>query len=82
MTTTDKPKTFAVDGLIQVHWQKIDEPNQTQMVGQGGDFKTAEDMHEWIRELVDRRKEECPDGWQPMVCDSTSGFFMWAAPSA
>jgi hypothetical protein len=79
MTTTDEPRTFAADGLIQVHWQNIDDASKTEMVAQGGEFNTAEEMHEWIREVVDRRKEECPEGWRPMVCDSTSDFFVWAA---
>jgi hypothetical protein len=82
MTTTDEPRTFAEDGLIQVHWQKIDDASKTEMVAQGGEFKTAEEMHEWIREVVERRKSECPEGWQLMVCDSTSEYFVWAAPSA
>ena len=83
MSTTESPKTFAADGLIQVHWQKIGDCDQTQMVAQGGDFKTAEEMQEWIREVVERRKSECPEGWQPMVCDSTSEYFVRSAkPSA
>ncbi len=83
MNTKDKPNIFAADGLIQVHWQKIDETNKTELVAQGGDFKTPQEMQEWIREVVERRKSECPEGWQPMVCDSTSEYFVWAAkPSA
>lgn len=71
----------SVDVLIQIHWQSISDSNQTEMVAQGGDFKTSDEMQEWIREVVQRRKDECPDGWQPMVCDSTSDYFVWAAPS-
>ena len=67
------------EALIQVHWQKLNEPSKTEMVAQGGEFETAEEMHEWIREVVERRKDECPDGWIPMVCDSTSDHFVWAA---
>jgi hypothetical protein len=77
--TTNQPKTFAADGLIQLHWQKIDDPSKTEWVAQGGDFATPEEMQNWIREVVDRRKEECPEGWHPMICDSTSDYFVWAA---
>lgn len=76
---TTEQQTFA--GLIQVHWQKIGDCSKTEMVAQGGDFKTPEEMHEWIREVVDRRKDECPEGWEPMVCESSSDYFVRAMAS-
>lgn len=65
--------------LIQVHWQNVADPRQTEFVAQGGEFTDAAVMYDWIKDVVQRRHSECPEGWQPMVCDSTSDYFVWAA---
>ena len=67
--------------LIQVHWQNVADCRQTEFVAQGGGFADAAAMYAWIKEVVQRRHSECPEGWQPMVCDSTSDYFVWAAKS-
>ena len=63
--------------LIQVHWQNLDNCNETQMVAQGGDFTTVTEAREWVKEVVSNN--ECPEGWKPLVVDSTSEYFVWAA---
>lgn len=65
--------------LIQVHWQNIANCRETEFVAQGGSFTDAAVMYDWIKEVIQRRQSECPIGWQPMVCDSTSDYFVWAA---
>lgn len=65
--------------LIQVHWQNIADSRETKFVAQGGSFADAGSMYDWIKDVVQRRQSECPAGWSPMVCDSTSDYFVWAA---
>lgn len=76
---TSEVKSFAEDGVIQLHWQKIDEPSKTQMVAQGGEFQTCEELQSWLQSMLSEKKKECPDGWQPVICDSNSDLFWWAA---
>jgi len=76
------PKTFAADGLIQLHWQNCSDRNETVMVAQGGGFETVGYMQEWIQEVLSRRGIECTEGWQPMICDSTSKYFVRSALTA
>lgn len=66
----------APDLLIQLYWQKIDESDKTEFVAQGGYFETANEMYRWIRETVESRKSECPEGWHPMLCDARSKYFL------
>ncbi len=75
-------EAFAADGLIQLHWQDPNDLSKTLMVAQGdsSDFETSEEAHEWIREVIERRKDDCPEGWRPMICDSTSKHF-WVTPA-
>jgi hypothetical protein len=72
-------KTFAPDGLIQVHWQNRSDLNVTTMVAQGGEFATAGEMMDWINETLRNHAESCPEGWGPMICDSTSSYFWMQA---
>lgn len=65
--------------LIQLHWQNIADCRQTEFVAQGGHFTHVAVMYDWIKEVVQRRQSECPAGWRPMVCDSTSDYFVWDA---
>ena len=82
MASNEVP-VFAADGLIQLHWQNREEPDKSEMVAQGGDFASAEEMQAWIQEMLDKHGEGCPDECQPMICDSKSVHFWWAKnPSA
>lgn len=65
--------------LVQLHWQNVADCNQTEMVAQGGEFSTGEELHEWMSQTIKKHKGNCPEGWQPMICDSNSKYFVWAA---
>ena len=54
--------------LIQFHWQNPKVPNETEFVAQG-EFDNPESVNVWARELIERRGNEKPDGWVPMLCD-------------
>jgi len=64
--------------LFQLHWQNRENPRQTDLVGQF-ESDDGRKVEEWARELVGRRRSECPDGWVPMLCDETSDYFVLAA---
>ena len=76
---SNKTPVFAADGLIQLHYQNREEPDKSEMVAQGGDFTSAEEMLDWIREMSDKYGKDCPEECQLMICDSTSVHFLWAA---
>lgn len=76
---TEQVTKYDASSLIQVHWQNVADWRQTEFVAQGGSFTDAAVMYAWIKEVVQRRQSECPAGWRPMVCDSTSNFFVWGA---
>jgi hypothetical protein len=65
---------FAIDGLIQVHWQNPANTDETQMISQGC-FDDSEEMIAWARKQIDEKKSSCPSGWIPMLCDRTSQHF-------
>jgi hypothetical protein len=71
--------------LYQLHWQNlsIDKHNETEFVAQAGseDFPNADALVAHFREIIERRKAECPEGWGPMICDETYGGFAWAPGS-
>lgn len=79
MTTHSKQGNDPENGLIQLHWQDLSDPQTTLLVAQGGPFRTPDELEEWIRSAVAKSKTEfptqCPDGWVPMLCDSTSSYF-------
>ena len=77
--TSNKTPVFAADGLIQLHYQNREEPDKSEMVAQGGDFTSAEEMLDWISQMSDKYREDCPEECQLMICDSTSVHFLWAA---
>ena len=61
--------------LVQLHWQNISNPDQTEFVAQG-EFDNADAVHAWARELCERRRGEVPDGWVPMLCTEDSSYFV------
>lgn len=63
--------------LVQLHWQNLSDPTETIMVGQTEWSDSSPDVHTWARELAERRKSECPEGWCPMVCTEDHESFWW-----
>lgn len=73
-----KSEKLIDDTIIQLHWQNRSATSETELVAQGGDFQSTEEMFGWINRMVREKRDECPDGWCPMICDKTSEFFVWA----
>lgn len=62
---------------LQLHWQSRENPSETILVAQWfvpdeyDEKNHTEADFEWhamVQEVIIRRKEEIPDGWNPMVC--------------
>lgn len=70
------------EALIQVHWQNRDTPSETILIAQGGDFDTPLELNEWTERMFREHRSECPEGWEPMVCDWCSEHFVKAAEPA
>ena len=67
--------------LVQLHWQNRDNLDQTEFIAQG-DFASADEMHGWAREIIDRRGSEMPDGWIPLiVAEDHPRFVLQVAPA-
>lgn len=64
--------------LVQLHWQNRANLRETIMVSQS-DVASNDDVRTWLNDVMDRRREEMPDGWIPMVCTEHSRHFEWAA---
>ena len=60
--------------LIQLHWQKWNQPEATVLVAQG-DLRSNEELQEWVCDLLQRRGGECPDRWLPLICNEESPLF-------
>jgi hypothetical protein len=69
-------KMFALDGLVQLHWQNPAKPETTELVAQGGPFLSVGAINQWLVETYDRQAAHRPLGWVPMICDSTSEHFV------
>lgn len=67
-------------GIFQLHWQRRDDPTQTEFVAQASaiELGSTDAVLEHFRSVIERRKEECPDGWMPMVCDAECDRFVTA----
>lgn len=79
MTQTEiKAGKAEVSTLIQLHWQNPQDVQKTEMVAQGGNFKSTEEMFAWINRMIRKKRDQCPEGWSPMICDATSDYFVWA----
>ena len=63
--------------LYQLHHQKCNDLDQTKMIAQR-DFDTQgeTDCREWCEEVDSRHP--CQKGWQWLMCDETSKYFVWA----
>jgi hypothetical protein len=60
--------------LWQLHWQKMSDQKLTKFIAQG-DFDSADDVGEWARKIIEKRKKEIPDGWGPLLCDDKAPMF-------
>lgn len=66
--------------LYQLHWQNRSNLKQTEFVAQTSTDEVApEDIPAHFQEIIERRKDECPEGWVPMVCTEDYEGFVWAA---
>lgn len=67
--------------LYQLHWQHRTEHHRTIFVAQteANNRDEAEDVLKHFGEVIDRRKDECPEGWCALVCDETYERFELAA---
>lgn len=63
--------------LYQLHWQNRENLDQTEMVAQC-DLPPHE-VAQHFMEIAMRRKDECPEGWVPMICNEESKYFVRAA---
>lgn len=62
--------------LAQLHWENP-ATHETIFVAQT-QWKDADTFREWMREVVERRQSECPEGWMPLVCTETAPMFVKA----
>lgn len=63
----------------QLHWQNVDDLRETIFVAQSA--LPCDEALKRFREVIDRRKDECPKGWTPLVCNQDSNHFVKAAPA-
>lgn len=63
--------------LAQLHWQNRENPKETILVMQG-EFNSADEadqLLEKFRQKIVERRPECPEGWEPMICDENYAGF-------
>lgn len=63
--------------LYQLHWQNRRDNEQTEFVAQA-DLNSPEEFQSWINDVIDRRGNEIPEGWCPVVMTSDCHLFVWA----
>jgi hypothetical protein len=72
--------------LYQLHWQNldIDKHHETVFVAQASsdDYPTADEMLRYFHEIIKARREQCPEGWGPMICDETYAGFVLSPEDA
>ncbi len=65
--------------LVQLHWQNQDDFNDTIFVAQT-EYRDPQRFRIWVRDLMDRRGNECPDKWLPLCCNENAPMFVKAVP--
>lgn len=71
--------------LFQLHWQDGNPQSptylKTEFVAQdeANDQEGCNRILERFREIIERRKSECPHEWGPMICDEGYSGFMLVA---
>jgi len=63
--------------LAQLHWQNPENPEETIFVAQM-EWKDSDSFRDSLREICDRRRHECPEGWLPMLCNESAPMFVKA----
>lgn len=73
--------------LYQLHWQDGNPQSPTHLKtifvaqDEANDYDGMLAMQERFREIIERRKSECPHEWGPMICDEGyEGFVLAAIP--
>jgi len=63
---------------FQLHWQNPANPDETKLVAQASAFDgtSCDKMLETFKNVIERRKADCPHGWGPLVCDETCDLFV------
>jgi predicted acetyltransferase len=61
--------------LYQLHWQNRDNLEETEFIAQ---CDHTVDFEAWLKDLLERRRSEMPEGWQPLVCTQDSQYFAWS----
>lgn len=64
--------------LIQCHWQNRENPDQTEWIAQG-EFADGELVGPWASNIFEQRRNECPEGWCPLVCTEGAACFVRTA---
>lgn len=58
--------------LIQLHWQNRKNLKETVFVAQ---FELVDRVLDKVDEVIQQRKDECPVGWQTLVCTENAPMF-------
>jgi hypothetical protein len=63
--------------LFQLHWQHRADFHKTEFVAQAeaNSPDELEAMQRHFAAIVERRKDECPEEWGPMICTEESPYF-------
>ena len=88
MTEITQAELEQAEYILQIHWQEFFpwEGNEPKLifVAQRG-FSLGPEVNEirdtamqWVRSTIEAKKDECPKGYQPMICDATSSYFLKA----
>lgn len=64
--------------IFQLHWQCIAEPEKTIWILQS-ETANHDDVHEWAAQQFQQRKDECPEGYQPLTCWGGSPYMVVGA---
>jgi hypothetical protein len=82
---TENEVNQAKEYILQIHWQEVfpwegEQPKLIFVAQRGFDVAVYDfdPVHNWIRETIEAKKGECPDGYIPMVCDETYQGFLKA----
>jgi len=67
--------------LLQLHWQDRADPKRTTFVVQSGLLETADEGRAWVEKAVAERRDDCPEGCVPFICNEKSERFVMAAPA-
>lgn len=64
--------------VVQFHWQNLADLSETMFLAQT-EYRDWDSFRAWIRDLMERRGSECPEGWVPLCCNEDAPMFVRAA---